>query len=493
MLMFGMLCYAAPAAKDTVYTNVKALMNKVRNTKKRTATYYLVLKNDNNKDVKVRIDLKQIDCEIPLYKSQAFDIKKLMALKDESLTETKQKLADFDVEAKKWIKLENEAKTIRKELNELRADSTAMDTTAIADLKQRLKERTLDFEKQKTAATKLFNEYEVMMTALLGNLRNQYKERLTNAMKEAYRKIENQETRFLSVDDDAQIWDIRLDLLKLDAKRPMKISRRKDGGGTLTEDISVGKEYYIMHFAEFGTVFEEDKVKRVFSAVKLTEFHMNPYLMDKQFGLVCDDQDRTQHYINSIVNYKDYNEDLSKEKFVDNNPLKIMKLRKESYGNYQEHVGKYGCVRTKKGRSCSHPLATYMFLGKNKPHMGIDLLAIEGTEIFSAVNGIAYLYPREISGYGKVVSIKGKLMNLSTKKEEEIYILYAHLKEVKIKDGETVKVGDVIGQTGRSGNANGMPQTEEHLHLEILTQKWPSSSKGFSIRKPPLNYFLVIN
>lgn len=37
---------------------------------------------------------------------------------------------------------------------------------------------------------------------------------------------------------------------------------------------------------------------------------MNLYLANKQFGLVCDDPDRTQHYINSVADYKSYSEDL---------------------------------------------------------------------------------------------------------------------------------------------------------------------------------------
>ncbi len=494
MLCMGLLCHAFPNPKDTIYTNVETLMKEVRTTKNKTATYYLVLKDGEEKEVKVRIDLKQIDCEIPIFKSESFDIKKLMALKEESLTEPNLKLQVIDTKSKEWKRLTNEVKTLTKERDALKADTLSLDSTAIAKTEADLQDKVKDFKKVDAEVTKLFNEYEAMMDSLMGNLRTQYKQRLVAAMEEAYEKIENKETTFKSVDDDGTFWDIRLDLLKIDATREMKIPRRKDGGDETTEKITAGKFYYILHFAEFGTMFEEEKVKKVFSAIKLWEFHLNPYLVDKKFGLVCGDQYRTQHYINSVVDYKNYEGSLvEEEEFADNNPLAVMELRKFSGGYAQEYVGKFGCVRYFSGYSCSHDDPLYAIQGKNKAHMGVDLLAPINTEVFSAVEGIAYVYPGEIRGYGKTISVKGKLKNLNTGELEEIYVMYAHLNNISIENGASVKVGDVLGRTGITGNGDTKKKDERHLHLEILTQKWPSSAKGFSIRKPPLQYFKVIN
>lgn len=316
-------------------------------------------------------------------------------------------------------------------------------------------------------------------------------ERLSSAIEEAYQKLENTETVFLSA-QDGPIWhDIRINLVKLDARRPMQVTYVAREAKTITENISVGKFYYILHFAEFGIYFPT-KVKAIIDDIKQKEIKLNPFLTGERYALVCDDQDRTQHYINSVVDPWDYDLE-SEERLALNNPLKVMKLRKESNGYYKEHTGKFGCVRTGNGRNCSHPDPDHSYMGKNKPHMGVDLLAFEGTNIYSSVNGTAYLYEKEISGYGKVISVKGKLLNLVTQKEEDVYVLYAHLKEISVENGDTVKVGDVIGKTGRSGNASDMYKAEEHLHLEILTEKWPSSKKGFNSRKPPLDYFSVIN
>ena len=183
----------------------------------------------------------------------------------------------------------------------------------------------------------------------------------------------------------------------------------------------------------------------------------------------------------------------SEEETVSNNPLKTMELRKMSGGNAQEHVGKFGCVRYYVPSSCSHTNSLYVVKDKNKSHMGIDLLASENTPIYSAVDGIAYVYPGEISGYGKTISVKGKLKNLKTGKQEDVYVIYAHLNSISVKNGDEVKISDALGKTGITGNGDVSKKEERHLHLEILTQKWPQKAKGFTIRKNPLNYFKIIN
>src|SRR5690606_21322393 len=86
----GFLCHASPNPKDTIYTNVESLMEKVRTTKNRMATYYLLLKDGDDKEVKVRVDLKRMDAEIPIYKSSVLDLKKLVALKEEHIVKPKQ-------------------------------------------------------------------------------------------------------------------------------------------------------------------------------------------------------------------------------------------------------------------------------------------------------------------------------------------------------------------------------------------------------------------
>jgi hypothetical protein len=313
LLFAGPICLASLIPKDTLYTNVNALMKEVRSTKNKTATYYLVLKDGDEEDVKIRIDLKQIDCEIPLFNSPNLDIKKLLKLTDENVTDSKQKLAAFDTKSREKIILEKELRQLNTSLNKLMAvDSLLRDSLAIDSVQKLRNLKAIEVNQKRKEAKSLYDEYDKMMDTLLGNLRTQYTQRLNSAIEEAYQKLENKETEFTSIDDDGIFYDIRLNLLKVDATREMLVPRRVNNQNT-TEKVTSGKQYYVLHFAEFGSMFEEKKVKKVFSAIKLWEFHLNPFLGDKQYGLVCDDQERTQHYINSVVDFKNYTGRLEEE------------------------------------------------------------------------------------------------------------------------------------------------------------------------------------
>jgi len=475
MLCMGLLSQASPKPKDTIFTNVESLMKEVRTTKKKTATYYLVLKDDD-KDVKVRIDLKQIDCEIPIYKSESFDVKKLMALKEKSLTEPNQKLEVIDAKSTEWRRLENEVKALTKERDALKADTLSLDSTAIAKVEEDLQDKMKDFKKVDAEVTKIFKEYEAMMDSLMGNLRTQYNERLVATMEEAYDEIENKETTFKSVDDDAHIWDIRLDLLKIDATREMKIPRRLDGGGETTEQITAGKLYYLLHFAEFGSMFEEEEVKKVFSAIKLWEFHFNPYLVDKQFGLVCDDRYRTQHYINSVVDYKNYKGSLEStaNKPLPGDPLVNMDIA--SPGASGKKGGTFGCTRNGEHRKCEKGV---------KYHGGMDIYAEQDTKLYSMYAGtvislfdkvgrdVYHSSAKEEYRYSEsyVGSLGNDIQIQSEINGKKVVIRYCHLNSINVTVGDSVKQGDIIGLTGRNGNAgkkDGMyASNEPHLHIQI--------------------------
>ena len=77
--------------------------------------------------------------------------------------------------------------------------------------------------------------------------------------------------------------------------------------------------------------------------------------------------------------------------------------------------------------------------------------------------------PIYAAGDGKVVSIKdndktGKSWGnyVKIKHESGIYTLYAHLKNgIKVKKGQKVKMGDLLGHMGNTGKAAG-----NHLHYE---------------------------
>ena len=62
----------------------------------------------------------------------------------------------------------------------------------------------------------------------------------------------------------------------------------------------------------------------------------------------------------------------------------------------------------------------------------------------------------EQRGYGLVVVLQHG---------RNVRTVYAHLSRINVKTGQPVKAGEVIGLSGRSGNATGA-----HLHFEI--RRW---------------------
>lgn len=96
----------------------------------------------------------------------------------------------------------------------------------------------------------------------------------------------------------------------------------------------------------------------------------------------------------------------------------------------------------------NHPI-----LHMTKPHLGIDLVAEEGTPVVAVLDGIIK-EASEDSKSGKYVIVEHSNLRLSK---------YLHLNSVNVKAGELVKAGQQIGAVGETGLATG-----PHLHFEWL-------------------------
>lgn len=97
--------------------------------------------------------------------------------------------------------------------------------------------------------------------------------------------------------------------------------------------------------------------------------------------------------------------------------------------------------------------------GGARTHEGLDLMAPEGTPIVSPVKATVVSYGTAPTP-GKYVYTKGS--------DGHLY-WYIHLNEIaKLKKGQKLKVGDLIGTVGETGNAEG---TTPHLHFEIRKKK----------------------
>jgi len=92
-------------------------------------------------------------------------------------------------------------------------------------------------------------------------------------------------------------------------------------------------------------------------------------------------------------------------------------------------------------------------LGIRRMHEGIDIIADVGTNIFAAADGVVRYAGRTRGGYGTVVEISHGY-GYST--------LYAHISKALVRPGQSVKRGDMIARSGRTGLVSG-----PHLHYEV--------------------------
>ena len=94
------------------------------------------------------------------------------------------------------------------------------------------------------------------------------------------------------------------------------------------------------------------------------------------------------------------------------------------------------------------------FTKKRRFHWGMDFTAKKGTPIYATGNGIIKRADNRSSGYGKHIRLDHGFGYVS---------LYAHLSKYKVRRGQTVKRGDIIGYVGNTGRSVG-----PHLHYEIF-------------------------
>lgn len=101
----------------------------------------------------------------------------------------------------------------------------------------------------------------------------------------------------------------------------------------------------------------------------------------------------------------------------------------------------------------------------HKFHSGIDFTAPQGTPIYATGNGTVTTAENG-TGYGNHVIIKHGFGYAS---------LYAHMKRMKVRPGQSVKRGELIGYVGSTGTS-----TAPHVHYEIIKN---------DNKINPINYF----
>jgi murein DD-endopeptidase MepM/ murein hydrolase activator NlpD len=130
--------------------------------------------------------------------------------------------------------------------------------------------------------------------------------------------------------------------------------------------------------------------------------------------------------------------DVGLESFEDN-PTFIMPVDGEITSEFGERV---------------HPVFNTV-----KMHNGIDIDAEIGTPIKSSTAGTVLKVGED--------DINGKYLRVQSGKYE---VVYAHCYKVSVKEGQKVKQGDILGETGDTGVVSG-----PHLHFEVLEDGKPVS------------------
>ncbi len=119
--------------------------------------------------------------------------------------------------------------------------------------------------------------------------------------------------------------------------------------------------------------------------------------------------------------------------------------------------------------------------GKRDVHHGVEFLNSAGTPVVAAADGLVVFAGDDLQKqYGLYRNFYGNFVVLHHEMPgfvESLYTLYAHLSEIDVEEGETVRAGEQIGKVGSTGAATG-----SHLHFEVRF----GENEYFAARNPEL-------
>ena len=103
-------------------------------------------------------------------------------------------------------------------------------------------------------------------------------------------------------------------------------------------------------------------------------------------------------------------------------------------------------------------------------HTGLDIKAPIGTPVHAISRGVVIKAKSQTTGFGKHIVIMHKDVPdpKNPAKKTTLYSVYAHLSQIKVREGQQVQKGQIIGLVGATGMA-----TTPHLHFQIDTADAP--------------------
>ncbi len=112
-------------------------------------------------------------------------------------------------------------------------------------------------------------------------------------------------------------------------------------------------------------------------------------------------------------------------------------------------------------------------------HNGIDIAAPAGEPVYAAGDGVVVASDTGEASYGNWIAIKHSIVTKNGPRD--IISLYGHLRSIKVKIGQTVEQGTLIGYEGNTGNTTRLlygPERGYHLHFTIFDAEGFGVSQG---------------
>lgn len=110
-------------------------------------------------------------------------------------------------------------------------------------------------------------------------------------------------------------------------------------------------------------------------------------------------------------------------------------------------------------------------------HNGIDIAGPAGSPVYAAADGTILYTDYSDTSYGNWIAIKHSISTQTGTRQ--IITLYAHFRTIKVKPGQAVKQGDLIGYEGNTGNTTKKlygPERGYHVHFGVY------DAEGFGVK-----------
>ena len=211
----------------------------------------------------------------------------------------------------------------------------------------------------------------------------------------------------------------------------------------MSQDIDLPKIYSFIT-TKFNEIMENNEIKQEVENVETEE--NNVEVTEEQN--IVENQDNIGGAEENITNNEDVSENTQQEttKVVELSQMEQDALYIKNSISFIKPVE--GIISSKFG--LRNP--TVETVPKN--HTGTDIAANSGTPIVSATDGTVTLVSTE-GDYGNHIKVQ----------INDVIIIYAHCKELLVKQGDIIKQGQNIATVGSTGNSTG-----PHLHFEIRYQ-----------------------